>query len=308
MIYIASAMGAEAAPILKAFGLKQAGEIAKVPIYTNDEIGVGLFLTGVGELSAAISTAAVIAKRDDCSFLFNVGIAGLERKPVASEKSSRENAVSDEEGLFVINKIHSESLGRDYYPDMMLRTGLPEASLVTSVSVWKETEQTQESDQNDEVNEAQTQVPAHGQVLHDMEGAGVFAAASRYLTADRIMLLKVVSDFGKDSEQIDKNSVKRLMESVLPKLKELIELAKVYDEEDEKKKEAEVLAKEVAQIASERLHLSITMQYELRQLLLYKICRDGKCPSFLQGVLEKQAASKVEGKKELEAIRRSIMG
>ena len=151
-------------------------------------------------------------------------------------------------------------------------------------------------------------MPVHGRILHDMEGAGVFAAASRFLTADRIMLLKVVSDFGKDSEQIDKNFVKHSMESVLPKLEELIELAKVCDEEDEKKKEAELLAKEVAQIASERLHLSITMQYELRQLLLYKICRDGKCPSFLQEVLEKQAALKVEGKKELEAIRRSIMG
>ena len=148
-----------------------------------------IVLTGIGKVNAAFAAGRTFDSslsranlKDDV--VINIGTAGS----------------SDLTGLFIVNKITDESTGRDYYPDILRVSGLPEASLIT-------------------VDQVKTD-PEDG-CLYDMEASALYQTCSKLFSPDRLIFLKMVSDNG-DVSGVTEESVNKLVESYLPQIEQLI--------------------------------------------------------------------------------------
>ena len=79
---------------------------------------------------------------------------------------------------------------RDFYPDMLLNTGLPEASLITGAKLY-----TKEGS-------------GYAADLYDMEAAAVYQAASMFLGPHQMNFLRIVTDQGlSESEAVAPQSL-----------------------------------------------------------------------------------------------------
>ena len=79
---------------------------------------------------------------------------------------------------------------RDFYPDMLLNTGLPEASLITGAKLYTKQESGYAAD------------------LYDMEAAAIYQAASMFLGPHQMNFLRIVTDQGlSESEAVAPQSL-----------------------------------------------------------------------------------------------------
>ena len=74
---------------------------------------------------------------------------------------------------------------RDFYPDMLLNTGLPEASLITGAKLYTKQESGYAAD------------------LYDMEAAAIYQAASMFLGPHQMNFLRIVTDDGLTQEEME---------------------------------------------------------------------------------------------------------
>ena len=148
-----------------------------------------IILMGIGKVNAAYAVGRTFPSgltRQDLAndVVINIGTCGS----------------SDLHGLFAVNKITDDATGKDYYPDMLRVTGLPEAPLIT-------------------VDYVKTD-PKPG-VLYEMEASAIYQTCSKLISPDRIIFLKMVSDAG-DVDGVTEEFVNSMVESHLPKIEELI--------------------------------------------------------------------------------------
>lgn len=148
-----------------------------------------IILTGIGKVNAAYTVGRLFPRgltRNDLKedFIINIGTCGS----------------GDLHGLFIANKITDDATGKDYYPDIIRVSGLPEASLITVDNVKTD--------------------PALG-VLYDMEASAIYQAAGKLISPDRMIFIKIVSDSG-DVDGITEEYVNHLVESHLHEIKKII--------------------------------------------------------------------------------------
>lgn len=74
---------------------------------------------------------------------------------------------------------------RDFYPDMLLNTGLPEASLITGAKLYTKQESRYAAD------------------IYDMEATAVYQAASMFLGPHQMNFLRIVTDDGLTQEEME---------------------------------------------------------------------------------------------------------
>ena len=180
----------------------------------------------------------------------------------------------DLKGMFVVNKITDEASGKDYYPDVLRIKGLPEAALVTS--------------------DRTVNSPEPG-LLYEMEASAVWQAASKLLSPDRIIFLKIVSDSG-DVDKLTRSYIKDLMDSYSEQLTETveyirstIELRKNADDVDDICELLSASSSMRIQI-SELIRFSQSMGIDGRELFMNEA--NGKCTR----VLGKEVISRVRAK------------
>lgn len=267
MIYIFTALSFEAAPFIKLLDLKADKSLPGLRVFKADD--VILCLTGTGSLKAASKASAVMGaygfSPDD--IILNFGIC-----------AGREPGL-----LYSINKITDSASGRDYYPDMIYKTELPERALLTVPRSVKEVE---------------------GDLLYDMEAAGIFEAASLFTAPHRMMFVKLVSDSG-DKGNISRDQLIRLIgdkEGEISRLTGLLgrissEKIKVYNED--------------TKLLSD-LMCSEYMRSDLRKLMIYaeNSGRMGEVDSFLDELRREDrlpVRSRHEGKVLLDEIRRRLI-
>lgn len=263
MIYVVTALYQEAHGLIRELELKKNTAYAPFEVFDNENAGIRLVVTGVGEIAAAAATAAVCARdgADAADFLINIGCcaaahAGADRgcEPADRDTDSGYGEANAAQigDLYVCHKITEQATGKTFYPDILYRHPWKERELVTGMQPLQRT-------------------AAQG-VLYDMEAAAVYQAGIRFFSPDRMLFLKVVSDFGVvGQERMTAETLAGLLEQHVKAVAAfLANLREAADEEDALRsggilQEDEAVLEQLFAV----LHCSQTMRASARQYITY---------------------------------------
>lgn len=173
MIHIFTALYPEAKPLIQALSLKKRATQTHYQQFLSEEGDLSLTITGVGPLQAAAVTASVLTDYD----------AGAQDQLLSLGTAARLTMCPA--SMYHVNKITEAATMRDFYPDMLLNTGLPEASLITGAKLYTKQESGYAAD------------------LYDMEAAAIYQAASMFLGPHQMNFLRIVTDDGLTQEEME---------------------------------------------------------------------------------------------------------
>ena len=257
------------------------------PVYANDYMR--LVLTGQGAWPAATAVSGTLAyyhaARED--LLVNWGSCGS-NLPVGS--------------VFRCNQIIDGRNGFAYYPDMIYQSSVKEAAVVTEPQIWK-----RETRAEDDIQKYHVRLQ---EILHDMEAAAVYYAASFYLAPHQMLFFKAVTDNG--NERLSFGILEQRMgQAGMLLIQELNSLIEIQDLRNLNKKnlKSQKDAEEWEQLCLE-FHCSQTMKLSLLQCIRYwKLAGVD-----YQEALEEFRASgllpcknKSEGKKRIEQLKARLL-
>lgn len=282
MVYVFCAFYGECSGLIKHYNLKksQTDKYYRFDVFENENQPVRIILTGQGSVMAvaAVSGAASFfgIKAEDA--IINVGTCAGDYEPGQ---------------VFICNKITEEATGRTFYPDMILRSSLPERELVTAPVVIRKS-----------IHEYANK-DSHNMVLYDMEAAAIYQAANLYVGPHRMGFVKVVSDNG-DIEGLTPDFIKGLMAEAVDEIASYVDMfvADIHD-----MCRAEESTQFTNQLCKD-LHCSKVMENQVRQLIKYlslegtdymtyidKLYNEGRLP----------AHDKKNGKVCLDEIKRELL-
>ena len=257
MIYVMMALYQEAHGLIRELELKKNTAYAPFEVFDNESAGIRLVVTGVGEIAAAAATAAVCARdgADAADFLVNIGCCAAGGcEPADRDMDSGYGAAHAAQigDLYVCHKITEQATGKTFYPDILYRHPWKERELVTGMQPLQ-------------------RAAAHG-ALYDMEAAAVYQAGIRFFSPDRMLFLKVVSDFGVvGQERMTAETLAGLLEQHVKAVAAfLANLREAADEEDALRsggilQEDEAVLEQLFAV----LHCSQTMRASARQYITY---------------------------------------
>ena len=226
MIHIFTALYPEAKPLIQALGLKKRAAQTHYQQFLSEEGDLSLTITGVGPMQAAAVTASVLTDFDAGASdqLLSLGTAARLIQREYSERSEAARAqaessetaeaarkdMSDERAektasMYHIHRITDAATKRDFYPDMLLNTGLPEASLITGAKLltaqdrWAQVEAQRDKKSRQGTLADRLAAP----LLYDMEAAAVYQAASMFLGPHQMNFLRIVTDHGLSEAEAD---------------------------------------------------------------------------------------------------------
>ncbi|KXG74203.1 5'-methylthioadenosine/S-adenosylhomocysteine nucleosidase family protein [Thermotalea metallivorans] len=273
MIYITTAMYWEASPFIRYLGLKRDPEIVKFQVFKNENIT--LIITGTG-IAAAIATAHLLtlSNAQSADLLINLGICGANTR-----KFSKGSPV-------LCHKIIEHTTKKSFFPDVLFSHPFQEGILETFPRV---------------VNRYKDK-DIEGE-LADMEGAGVFQAASLFLPPHQIHIIKIVSDFlegegltGDDATAMVERNAAQIISWIDKRGKALSAPKPVLTEEEE----------ELLQKISKNLNLTAAMQHQLRQMAKQYQVRCGNVRDVLQSYISISSTTKNEGKMHFARIKEQL--
>ena len=282
MVYVFCAFYGECSGLIKHYNLKkrQTDKYYRFDVFENENQPVRIILTGQGSVMAAAAVSGAASffgiKAEDA--IINVGTCAGNYEPGQ---------------VFICNKITEEATGRTFYPDMILRSSLPERELVTAPVVIRKS-----------IHEYANK-DSHNMVLYDMEAAAIYQAANLYVGPHRMGFVKVVSDNG-DIEGLTPDFIKGLMAEAVDEIASYVDMF-VTDTHDMCR--AEESTQFTNQLCKD-LHCSKVMENQVRQLIKYlslegtdymtyinKLYNEGRLP----------AHDKKNGKVCLDEIKRELL-
>lgn len=282
MVYVFCAFYGECSGLIKHYNLKkrQTDKYYRFDVFENENQPVRIILTGQGSVMAAAAVSGAASffgiKAEDA--IINVGTCAGDYEPGQ---------------VFICNKITEEATGRTFYPDMILRSSLPERELVTAPVVIRKSI-------HEYVNK-----DSYDMVLYDMEAAAIYQAANLYVGPHRMGFVKVVSDNG-DIEGLTPDFIKGLMAGAVDEIASYVDMF-VTDTHDMCR--AEESTQFTNQLCKD-LHCSKVMENQVRQLIKYlslegtdymtyinKLYNEGRLP----------AHDKKNGKVCLDEIKRELL-
>lgn len=282
MVYVFCAFYGECSGLIKHYNLKkrQTDKYYRFDVFENENQPVRIILTGQGSVMAAAALSGAASffgiKAEDA--IINVGTCAGNYEPGQ---------------VFICNKITEEATGRTFYPDMILRSGMPERELVTAPVVIRKS-----------IHEYANK-DSHNMALYDMEAAAIYQAANLYVGPHRMGFVKVVSDNG-DIEGLTPDFIKGLMAEAVDEIASYVDRF-VADTHDMCR--AEESTQFTNQLCKD-LHCSKVMENQVRQLIKYlslegtdymtyinKLYNEGRLP----------AHDKKNGKVCLDEIKRELL-
>lgn len=213
MVFVFMALYPEAKPVIKRLGLRKRTDRTRFQEFVSEDSEIVLAITGVGPVAAAAAVAAVLTEYDagQGDQLLSVGTAAALRgehgaagtaalygehgsaetmESLCGEKSS--SIILTESGhdfgIFLLNKLLDQNSDRTFYPDMLIKSDLMEASCITGSTVLSRRAT------------AFMAVAAEGYDLYDMESAAVYQAGNLFLGPHQMSFIRVVSDRGTEAE------------------------------------------------------------------------------------------------------------
>lgn len=276
MIYLFTALHCEADVFIKRFRLEKIPKNVRFQEFYQEEAGIRLTVTGVGEIAAATAVSSVCATYEpqEEDMLLNVGTC---------------SHIAGNHGVFLCNKILEQATGKTFYPDLLYRHNLQEEAIVTGMLPCN-------SEDNFDGN------------LYDMEAAAIYQAGAYFFGPHQMMFLKVVSDQGAAAE-VSKEKVHHLMETYQETLFDFIGGLPVIAYGDHRN--AEVLQQKEIRMETlcADLHCSMAMRDALRQHIHYWELAGKEYASVIwdlyrEGLLP--CKDKREGKSCFEEIKRRL--
>ena len=269
MKIILTALRQEARPLIEALGLKQDRASRKIPVYSGDDFL--LVISGIGKLYAGIATthAVHLAGNTENCRLVNVGMCGAVHDQIALGEA------------VLVHKIWDHGSGREFFPDMLLKTPLQEASLGTF---------------DDPVTSAHRSLLSCDIV--DMEASGVFQAAHLFLSPHQMQFLKVVTDYLEFSSE-DYTQMKRYYEESLEQWIGVLKMDNGFS------KTNPILTEEHEELLEEvvaRMRLTKTQSHQLRDAVMRYLVRRGADLSILKPIISEDPLSKATRNELLERI------
>ena len=263
MIYVVTALYQEAHGFIRELELKKNTAYAPFEVFDNESAGIRLVVTGVGEIAAAAVVAAVCAQdgADAADFLINIGCCAAANAGADSGCETVDSGMDSGSGaahaaqigdLYVCHKITEQATGKTFYPDILYRHPWKERELVTGMQPLQ-------------------RAAAHG-ALYDMEAAAVYQAGIRFFSPDRMLFLKVVSDFGiAGQERMTAETLTGLLEQHVKEIAAfLANLREAADEEETLRNDGILQEDEmVLERLFAALHCSQTMRASARQYITY---------------------------------------
>ncbi len=277
---IVVALHLEARPLIHALGLKKDSTSPKIPLYRCD--GVRLVVCGTGKLKAAVGTTYALTREAEPqkTIAVNFGFCGSADPRIATGS------------LFMINKITDAATNRSFFPDILLKHGLPESALTTHDRPLIRAE-----------NEAHAGRRTGERKLVDMEGSGFFTAAATFLGPEHIICLKLVSDH-LEGNRLDKGLLSAFIESQLPQIESCLDAC------DALAGPPPALNPEDAALLAAlrlRLRLTATQSHQLRDWATAYAIRHRRDLTILKPHLEQTVNNKAERNRLLETIKDELL-
>lgn len=282
MVYVFCAFYGECSGLIKHYNLKkcQTDKYYRFDVFENENQPVRIILTGQGSVMAAAAVSGAASffgiKAEDA--IINVGTCAGDYEPGQ---------------VFICNKITEEATGRTFYPDMILRSGLPERELVTVPVVIRKSI-------HEYVNKN-----SYDMVLYDMEAAAIYQAANLYVGPHRMGFVKVVSDNG-DIEGLTPDFIKKLMAEAVDEIASYVDMF-VADTHDMCR--AEESTQFTNQLCKD-LHCSKVMENQVRQLIKYLSLEGTDYMTYINKLYDEgrlPAHDKKNGKVCLDEIKRELL-
>ena len=259
-------MPGEATPYIDALGLKGSGDISGYRVYSDDKYI--LTLTGIGKINAACAVTRILSLYEgSIDLVVNIGTC-------AGEDKGR---------TYVINRICDMDYRRDLYTDMVYKTPFEEMTLHTS-DIYKT-----DSCFTDE----------YGPYVYDMEGSAVFIAASNFVSPDRIMLIKTVSDSGDPDSVTDDYCVDLLGSSVKDTVDLIGRIGSIV------RVDPYAAADELTARYEKELYCSEYMRNDLKRLIRFALSTGTDISCLIDPYLP--VRDRVEGKKVMEDVRQKLL-
>lgn len=282
MIYIFTALYAEAHIFIRQFKLAKNPENTRFQEFCNETAGVRLTVTGVGEIAAAAAVGSVCSayKPGRGDVLLNVGTCAH---------------TAEGGGIYMCSKIIEQTTGKTFYPDMLYRHDFQEETIVTGMLPWN----------GENGGEALSAAFSAGK-LYDMEAAAVYQAGSYFFGPHQMIFLKAVSDRG-TAKEVSKKQVEYLMEKYRESIFDFIRqlpMTELRNGRREKplRQEEEALMEKLCT----DLHCSKVMRDSVRQYIRYLALEGTDYISVVQDMYEKgllPCKDKREGKLRLEEFK-----
>ena len=282
MVYVFCAFYGECSGLIKHYNLKkrQTDKYYRFDVFENENQPVRIILTGQGSVMAAAALSGAASffgiKAEDA--IINVGTCAGNYEPGQ---------------VFICNKITEEATGRTFYPDMILRSGLPERGLVTVPVVI-----------NKPIHEYVNK-DSHNMALYDMEAAAIYQAANLYVGPHRMGLVKVVSDNG-NIDGLTPDFIKGLMAEAVDEIASYVDRF-VADTHDMCR--AEESTQFTNQLCKD-LHCSKVMENQVRQLIKYLSLEGTDYMTYINKLYDEgrlPAHDKKNGKVCLDEIKRELL-
>ncbi len=194
MIYLVVALHCEAKPLIEYWGLNRNSAETHWTIFENSQLK--LIISGVGKVLSAMAVESLINSQSkaiqEVSIIINFGTCG------AIDTSQFNHG-----DIIMINKVADHGSRRCYYPDMTLSHQFKETGIETFDKPVDDSSLPEES-------------------CVDMESSGFFQAAIKYFPVERIICLKIVSDF-LDITNIKPETIQDLITHNIPEIVLFIE-------------------------------------------------------------------------------------
>lgn len=222
MIYLVTALYAEAHPFITRFQLKKDSSHTRFQIFLNGETDLCLIISGTGQIPAATALGSICTeyKAGPGDFLLNVGVCAQVRTN-GYAKDAAGNAFPPGT-LFLCNKIKEQATGRTFYPDLLYQHKFAEAQILTGAKPYKATTALSSVDNS----QADDIYP----LLYDMEAAAIYQAGAYYFGPHQMSFLKVISDTG-NTESVTAQLIEGLLGQNMDDIAEYIATLRAAEEE-----------------------------------------------------------------------------
>ena len=322
MIYLFTALYAEADLFIKKYHLEKNLENTSFQEFYQEESGIRLTITGVSEIAAAAAVSSVCTayKPNKRDILLNIGTCAH---------------LAGKEGVFVCNKIIEQATGKTFYPDLLYRHALQEETIVTGMlpynrEEYKAMRQSCNSEErtmseisfcnseefiasdmscrNKEKDNAKLFAENVNGNLYDMEAAAIYQAGAYYFGPHQMIFLKVVSDAGM-AKEVSKEKLKHCMEVNQEFLFDFIEKISAVTHESPGKENTFQQEEIQFETLCGDLHCSKVMEDSLRQHIHYWELTGIDYASVIQDMYQEgmlPCRDKKEGKLRFEKLKERL--